>query len=87
MTEIIPRGSEIPISKSRNYTTLSDNQTLINLDIFEGERTLAEDNHLIAEFHLESIPPAPKGSPIIQVTMEMDRSGILTVTAENIKTG
>ncbi|EJW04430.1 hypothetical protein EDEG_00133 [Edhazardia aedis USNM 41457] len=81
MTPIIEKNTTIPCKKSQQFTTAADNQTAVTITIYEGERTMAKDNHLLGQFNLEGIPPAPRGSPQIEVCMEMTQEGILTVTA------
>lgn len=81
MSNIIPRGTVIPTKKTQTYTTHQDYQTKVNTKIFEGERPLTKDNHLLGEFMVEGIPSAPKGVPKLEVTFTIDENSILTVTA------
>mmetsp|Transcript_2856 Transcript_2856/g.3258 ORF Transcript_2856/g.3258 Transcript_2856/m.3258 type:complete len:235 (+) Transcript_2856:1-705(+) len=83
MSVLIPRGTTIPTKRSGDYVTLQDNQSYMTIDIYEGERSLVKDNHFLGEFVFTNIPPAPKGSVSITVTVRLDANGLLEVTAEN----
>ncbi len=86
-TPLIPRNSTIPTSKSETFSTASDNQPSVEINVLQGEREMAADNKSLGRFNLDGIPPAPRGVPQIEVTFDIDASGILNVSAKDKATG
>ncbi|MCX8082716.1 MAG: molecular chaperone DnaK [bacterium] len=86
-TKIIERNTTIPVKKSQIFTTAADNQPSVEINVLQGERPMAKDNLSLGRFHLEGIPPAPRGVPQIEVTFDIDANGILHVTAKDKGTG
>jgi len=87
MTVLIPRNTTIPTRKTEIFTTAADNQTTVEVHVLQGERPMARDNRTLARFHLDGIPPAPRGVPKIEVTFDIDADGILHVSAKDMATG
>jgi len=87
MTKLIPLNSIIPTKKSQVFSTAADNQETVTIKVYEGERAMTKDNHLLGQFDLTGIPPAPRGTAQIDVTFSIDANGILTVAAEEKGTG
>ena len=84
---LIEKNTTIPTEESKIFTTAADNQTSVQVRVFQGEREMAEDNEMLGEFHLTGIPPAPAGTPQIEVTFSIDENGIVNVSAEDKGTG
>src|SRR5438876_999037 len=87
MTKLIDRNTTIPTSRSQVFSTAADNQTSVEVHVLQGEREMARDNRTLGRFHLDGIPPAPRGMPQIEVTFDLDANGILNVKAQDKGTG
>jgi molecular chaperone DnaK len=87
MTKLIPANTTIPTRKSETFSTAADNQPSVEIHVLQGERSMAKDNKTIGRFHLDGIPPAPRGIPKIEVTFDIDANGILNVSAKDQGTG
>jgi molecular chaperone DnaK len=87
MTVMIPRNTTIPTQKKEIYSTAADNQPSVEIHVLQGERTQAGQNRTLGRFHLDGIPPAPRGMPKVEVTFDIDANGILSVVAKDTATG
>ncbi len=87
MTGLIDRNTTIPAQRKNTFSTAQDNQTAVTIKVFQGERGMANDNRLLGDFNLEDIPSAPRGTPQIEVSFDVDQNGILNVSAKDVGTG
>src|SRR5262249_11539727 len=86
-TKLIERNTTIPTKKTQVFSTAEDNQTAVDVKVFQGEREMASDNRLLGQFQLSGIPPAPRGMPQVEVSFDIDANGILNVSAKDLGTG
>jgi molecular chaperone DnaK len=87
MAPLITRNSAIPTTKTETFTTAAENQTGVTVEVFQGERPMADDNRKLGNFDLTGIPPAPRGTPKIEVKFDLDANGLLHVSAKDVGTG
>ncbi|TVS14750.1 MAG: molecular chaperone DnaK [Planctomycetaceae bacterium] len=86
-TKLVERNTTIPTERKQTFSTAADNQTAVTVQVYQGERPMAQDNRMLGQFNLEGIPPAPRGLPQIEVKFDIDANGILNVSARDLGTG
>jgi molecular chaperone DnaK len=87
MTKLVERNTTVPTERKQTFSTADDNQGAVTVRVFQGEREMAADNRLLSQFNLEGIPPAPRGTPQIEVKFDIDANGIVSVSAKDLGTG
>lgn len=87
LTPLVERNTTVPTEKKQTFSTASDGQTAVTIQVYQGERKMARDNRLLGQFNLEGIPPAPRGVPQIEVRFDIDQNGILKVSAKDLGSG
>ncbi|EAY13413.1 heat shock cognate protein, putative [Trichomonas vaginalis G3] len=87
MSEVIPRNTRIPVTKTRTFSNAEDDDDTVTIQIYEGERPLTRDNHFLGSFDLSGLPPGPRGTVLFEVSFELDQNNILTVSAKDISSG
>jgi molecular chaperone DnaK len=87
MTKLIEKNTTIPTQASQIFSTASDNQTSVQVNVLQGERPMSADNKMLGTFHLDGIPPAPRGVPQVEITLDIDANGILNVKAKDKTSG
>ena len=83
-TKLVERNTTVPTERKQVFSTAADNQTAVTVSVYQGERSMAKDNRLLGQFNLEGIPPAPRGTPQVEVKFDIDANGILSVNAKDL---